>query len=91
MHYGYPFGIFALHLQNYLIGSFMRDEKKLATGLETIAGSAPTYVEARPDGFVAFFADELSALRVAYHYRKKKVTCTHRQALGVWSVTVHHR
>lgn len=66
------------------------DERKLTSGLETIAGSAPTYVEAKPDGFVAFFTDELPALRVAYHYRRKKVTCTHRKALGVWSVTVRN-
>lgn len=67
----------------------MPDEKKrLARDLAQAAGSDPTYVEPRADGFVAFFADELSALRVAYRYRQKKVTCTHRPALGVWSVTV---
>ncbi|PRG12199.1 hypothetical protein C6Q17_14165 [Burkholderia contaminans] len=69
----------------------MRDAKNhLTSTLTGIAGSAPTFVEVRTDGFVAFFSDELSALRVAYHYRNKKVTCSHRRALRVWSVTVHN-
>ncbi|SIT50467.1 hypothetical protein BN2476_830038 [Paraburkholderia piptadeniae] len=70
----------------------MRDAKsQLTKKLTEVAGSEPTFVEARPDGFIAFFGDELSALRVAYHYRKKKVTCSHRRALRVWSVTVRNQ
>ncbi|CAB3779311.1 hypothetical protein LMG28688_00799 [Paraburkholderia caffeinitolerans] len=70
----------------------MRDAKTvLLNTLTEVAGSAPTFVEIRADGFVALFSDELNALRVAYHYRKKKVTCSHRRALRVWSVTVRNQ
>lgn len=64
------------------------NRERLTASLSRIGGEKPTYVEPRDDGFVAFFASELAALRVAYHYRLKVVTCTYRRALGVWSVAV---
>jgi len=66
----------------------MEDRKTLLTHeLRSVAGEAPVYVEVKTPGFVAFFETEIAALRVAYHYRQKRVVCAYREALRVWSVT----
>lgn len=66
----------------------MLDRKAVLTReLCDAAGEEPVYVEVKAAGFVAFFATELGALRVAYRYRQKRIVCAYREALRVWSVT----
>jgi hypothetical protein len=66
----------------------MLDRYALIRNLRDVAGEEPPYVEVKAGGFVAFFASELGALRVAYHYRQKRIVCAYREALRVWSVTL---
>ena len=60
--------------------------KRFSRELESIAGSAPTYVDYEKPAWYANFDEEIAALRVAWKYRFSKVHMG-KAPMGGWYVS----